>query len=119
MGIANNINDSEKNLSGYSLYTGIARVKVLAINPNKEWIEAHGFRGEGNYTETKTDEKGKFNSLRLDIYVQGLDEGFENLKSKITNFINPCYKRWRKTSPRYSYADVNYLVVESNFNLIL
>ena len=39
MGIANNINDSEKNLSGYSLYTGIARVKVLAINPNKEWIE--------------------------------------------------------------------------------
>lgn len=42
-----------------------------------------------------------------------------DIKYAIKNFLKPVYPRWRKTVPRHKYADGVYLIIESNFNLIL
>ena len=34
-------------------------------------------------------------------------------------FLKPCYPRWRKTLKRYQYGDPPYIIVESNFNLLI
>lgn len=41
------------------------------------------------------------------------------LKSKIRLLMNPIYPRWRKTISRCEYADLQYVIVESNLNIIL
>jgi hypothetical protein len=43
----------------------------------------------------------------------------DSIRAYITNFLDPCCPRWRKTLPRHKYSDITNIIVDSNFNLIL
>lgn len=55
----------------------------------------------------------------LDILISNVKFNFRNFRYHLNNFIFPRHVKWRKTLPRHKYADITYLLSESNFNLIL
>jgi hypothetical protein len=55
----------------------------------------------------------------LNRLVSTVKFNFRNFKYHLNNFIFPKHVQWRKTLPRHKYADITYLLTESNFNLIL
>jgi len=48
-----------------------------------------------------------------------LKHNYWNVKSCVKSLLSPVFPRWRKTIPLCGYADGVYLIVESNFNIIL
>ena len=44
---------------------------------------------------------------------------YRDVKFAIQNFLKPSFPRWRKTLPRHKFSDLTWLVIESNFNLLL
>jgi hypothetical protein len=40
------------------------------------------------------------------------------MKYTLSNFISPCFPRWRKVLPRHKYSDIANVMVESNLALI-
>lgn len=60
-----------------------------------------------------------FIRILISSKLHNIKSNFLNLGYKIKNFIKPCYPRWRKTLRRNSYVEADYLIVQSNFNIIL
>lgn len=52
------------------------------------------------------------------VYKKYISWPIRDLKYAISNFISPCFLRWRNVLPRHKYSDITNLVVESNFALI-
>lgn len=44
---------------------------------------------------------------------------YRNLRFSVINFLNPLYPKWRSTLPKHKNSDISYVIVESNFNLLL
>ena len=54
----------------------------------------------------------------LFAYKKYVSWPIHGIKYAISNFISPCFPRWRKVLPRHKYSDITELVVESNLALI-
>jgi len=67
------------------LYTGLRNVKVVAINPTKEEMEAIGYRPKNAPVYITMD--GEVKKLRFDFFLAGEDEQGKSLRTKIAFFL--------------------------------
>lgn len=69
------VNDSKKEvIKGGKLYTGIANMQVMMINPTKEQLSAAGFNPTKEPEYSSLNDNGK-EKIRLDIYLQNVNLG--------------------------------------------
>lgn len=83
-----NANSSdEKVVKEAKLYTGLANMRVVAINPNKAVLEQMGYKPQQEPVYTSTDDKG-VQKLRMDFYLSGagLDPDTQ-IRTKIAFFL--------------------------------
>lgn len=85
MGFSPNTSDT-KVFKEIKLYTGLANVKVVAINPTKKQLEEMGFKPQSDPVYVTTE--GDVKKLRLDFHMEGkgLDEG-SLIKTKVALFL--------------------------------
>jgi len=67
------------------LYTGLKNMKVVAINPTKEEMEALGYKPKNAPVYISVD--GETKKLRLDFFLSGDDEQGGTLRTKIAFFL--------------------------------
>lgn len=72
--------------SNARLYTGVALLKVVAINPNQEEMKAMGMKAEKAPSYQKNDDKGLQTRITFYVEAKGLNEG-EVIKSNIAIFL--------------------------------
>lgn len=81
MGFSPNSSDVQVVQEG-KLYTGLANMKVVAVNPNKVQMEAMGLKPQADPVYATIDEGVK--KLRLDFYLANPEN---NIRSKIAFFL--------------------------------
>lgn len=92
MAITGNSSD-KKVVAGKVIYTGLAKVKIIGINPSQEEAESIGleFKNPPKYVEdvdSKLKEGEKVKRLRLDFYLASAEEDITLSKAtKLTFFI--------------------------------
>ena len=85
MGFTPNTSDT-KVFKEIKLYTGIANMKVVAINPTKTQLEELGFKPQSDPVYVTTE--GNVKKLRLDFHLEGKGLGEGSLiKTKIALFL--------------------------------
>ncbi len=80
------VNQSTSDGSGSGsgkLYTGVASMKVLAINPTQEQLKSFGYKAEK--APVYKDDKG----VRVDVHVEAKVSEKETVKTKLAFFLKP------------------------------
>ncbi len=70
------------------LYTGLANMKVVAINPTKAEMEAMGMKPQNDPIYLTQDQEG-VKKLRLDFY---LNHKTMNIRTKVSFFLEDKYR---------------------------
>ena len=83
MAIAGN-SSTEETQKVFNLYTGVGKIKVLAINPSLTTLAGLGFNFQNEPEYLTTDENG-VQKLKLQFFIQNPDK--EDLKTNITLFL--------------------------------
>jgi hypothetical protein len=73
------------------LYTGLANMKVVAINPNKAQLEQMGYKpqNEPSYTSTGEDNQQK---VRMDFYLEGEAPDGNSIRTKLAFFLENVHR---------------------------
>ena len=96
MGFNSNPSD-EKVFKEIKLYTGIANVKVVSINPTKKGLEKLGYKPQNDpvYLTTETIEEengGTKTKLRLDFHLIGESPEGDKIMTKVAFFLENEYR---------------------------
>lgn len=86
----------------YKLYTGLADVQVVAVNPSKEEAEKLGINMKNDPTYVTTDETSGNKKVRIDIFVKSDKTGRTD---KMTFFLEDVTKESNSTPGNKQYIN--------------
>lgn len=95
MGFNSNPSD-EKVFKEIKLYTGIANVKVVSINPTKKGLEKLGYKPQNDpvylTSEPIEGQEGEKKKLRLDFHLVGESPEGDKIMTKVAFFLEDEYR---------------------------